>query len=422
MKPSLNKQALIFILIVSMIARNAYSQTSFVWGNQYGSDKDEYSLNHVTDNNGNIYISGKTTGDIDCKNFGGNDGFIIKTDSLGNRIWARQFGTSGEEDVQWSAIDNSGCVYITGSTTGALHGKNFGMEDIFIVKYDPDGEMEWMEQFGTDSLDLAKGICTDSKGSVYLTGMTKGKLGQDSYGKTDCFIMKLDSKGNQKFISQFGTDGDDGCYSIISDGGSDIYVCGTTWGDIGAKNNGLVDGFTGQFNNDGELIKYTHFGTDGFDIPLIILIDNEKNIYVGGSTSGSLGCEQIGEGDAFIIKISEKGDILWKTQFGTDKNDGVRGMDLNSYMSDNLLVSGIINLPPGQAFIRMYNKDGGMLWERNFIALGNNGGTSGKDITFDNRGNFIHLGLTGANLFGALTGEHDVYLVKFKLDKKYMNH
>jgi hypothetical protein len=41
MKPSLNKQALIFILIVSMIARNAYSQTSFVWGNQYGSDKDE---------------------------------------------------------------------------------------------------------------------------------------------------------------------------------------------------------------------------------------------------------------------------------------------------------------------------------------------------------------------------------------------
>ena len=98
-------------------------------------------------------------------------------------------------------------------------------------------------------------------------------------------------------------------------------------------------------------------------------------------------------------------------------NDGVRSIQLNSGISGNILISGVLNLPPAQAFIRMYRKDGVMLWERKFIATGKNGDTSGKDAGFDNKGNFYHVGLTGANLFGTLTGEHDFYIVKLGLDR-----
>jgi hypothetical protein len=416
------KRAVIVILALTMMANHLKSQTNFIWGKQFGSDKDEYALNHVIDNNGNVYIAGKTNGIMNGKNYGKNDGFITKIDSLGNNIWTRQFGSDGEEDIQWSAIDNTGCVYITGSTTGILNNKNFGKEDIFIVKYNPQGEMEWEKQFGTDSTDIAKGIYADNKGYIYVTGMTGGKLGQNSFGKTDCFIMKLDNKGNHLFTSQFGTPSDDYSYAITGGPDSDIFVCGTTWGDIACKSNGFIDGFTGHFTDRGDLIRYNQFGSEGFDIAMILNVDNEKNIYIGGSTSGNFGCQQIGEGDGFLLKISEKGDILWNNQFGTKNNDGVRSIDFNSKISDNILVSGILNLLPGQGFIRMYKKDGALLWERNFIAVGKNLATSGKDVGFDNKGNFYHMGLTGANLFSTLIGGSDIYLVKLGLDLNFLNH
>lgn len=422
MKTVSTKSVILVILLVIAASNHLQSQTNFVWGKQFGSDKDEYALNHLTDQNGNIYVAGKTTGTIDGKNLGENDGFLIKIDNQGNTLWSRQFGTSQEEDIQWSAIDNEGNVYITGSTTGVLQDKNFGKEDVFVIKYTPQGEVEWSRQFGTDSIDVAKGIYADPSGFVYITGFTGGTMGKSSMGKTDGFIMKLDSKGNQLFTYQYGTPLDDYSYAVTGDGNSAIYVCGSTWGDIAEKNKGFIDAFVGQFTDKGSPVKYTQFGSEGFDIAMNLLVDGEKNIYVGGTTSGNYGCEQIGEGDCFLVKIGKKGSIEWIKQFGTKNNDGIRSIELNPNVSDNILVSGVLNLPPAHAFVRMYTKEGSLLWEKNFVAESKNGDTSGKDVSMDNNGNIYHLGLTGANVFGTLIGGHDVYLVKFELDKSFMNH
>jgi hypothetical protein len=312
------KQALIIVLFITMTSDYLKSQNNFIWGKQLGSDKDEYAMNHITDSNGSIYIGGKTTGIMADKNRGKNDGFITKIDSLGNTLWTRQFGTDGEEDVLWSAIDNTGCVYITGSTRGILGDKKWGKEDIFIVKYNPQGEMEWKKQFGTDSTDIARGIYADNKGYIFITGMTGGKLGQKSFGKTDCFIMKLDNKGNLLFTYQFGTTCDDCSYAITGGSDSDIYICGTTWGDMAGKNRGFIDGFIGHFSSELVPARYNQFGSEGFDIAMILYPDDEKNIYVGGSTSGNFGSQQIGEGDGFLLKIGER-EIYYGTTSSEQK-------------------------------------------------------------------------------------------------------
>jgi hypothetical protein len=202
---------------------------------------------------------------------------------------------------------------------------------------------------------------------------------------------------------------------------SRIYVCGSTWGDIAAKNRGMVDAFTGSFTESGKLIKMTQFGSDGFGMALQLTIDDKENIYVGGSTSGNLAGNQLGDGDCFLTKINSKGEIIWTNQFGTKRHDGVRGIVFNKKISDNLLVSGIMNLAPSFSFIRMYKDDGSLLWERSFSAKGKQAGTSGKDISMDDNGNIYHLGLTGTNMFGPLIGEYDYYLVKLCLDRIYMN-
>lgn len=415
MKNLIIKKALIFLFFTLSVTL-LKAQSNLIWGKQFGSEMEEYAMNHLIDPAGNIFIAGKTTGSMNGNNLGKNDGFLTKIDKLGNIIWTRQFGTSGEEDIQWSALDSYGNIYITGSTTGILNEKSFGNEDVFVIKYTPGGEIEWSKQFGSDSIDIAKGICTDTKGYIYLTGMTTGKLAQYTFGKTDFFIMKLDDKGNTISVSQFGTPLDDLAYAITRGPGSDIYICGTTWGVLAGENKGFIDGFTGHFTDKLELIKYSQFGTDGFDIAMILNIDEENNIYVGGSTSGNFGVQQIGEGDAYLLKINEKGDILWNRQFGTTLNDGIRGIDINPNFPGNILVSGIMSLPPGQGFIRMYKKDGALSWEKSFTAVGKNGGTSGKTVLSDKEGKIYHVGLTGADMFGTSSGDKDIYVIKLEID------
>jgi hypothetical protein len=390
------------------------SQTNFVWGKQFGSLDEDYTLNHVVDKDGNIFVAGKTKGSMDGQNLGENDGYITKIDSLSNTIWSKQFGTPENDDVQWSAIDEKGCVYITGITLGSMEGKNKGKEDIFVVKFNPDGKMAWTRQFGTDSTDMAQGIYADKKGGIYLAGGTMGVLGEKSFGSMDGIVMKIDENGEKIFVSQFGTNGNDNAVGISGDEKS-LYITGTTWGDLGGKNRGMIDAFAGIFSADGKPVKFFQFGTDGFDVGLQIVADDANNLFVGGSTSGNLEQAQQGEGDCFLTRINSAGEVVWNRQFGTPHHDGVRGIEFNKRASDNILVSGVMNLPPAKTFLRMYDPNGKLLWEKIFL------GASGKDASLADNGNIYLLALTGENIFGKLIGVTDVILVKIKLDRCFMH-
>ncbi len=61
---------IIISVILIAVFTNVKSQTSFVWGKQFGSTGEDYTLNHVTDKNGNIYVAGKTRGSMDGQNTG----------------------------------------------------------------------------------------------------------------------------------------------------------------------------------------------------------------------------------------------------------------------------------------------------------------------------------------------------------------
>ncbi len=393
---------------------NAKSQTTLLWGKQFGTTGEDYTLNHVVDKDGNIYVPGKTKGNMDGQNLGENDGYITKIDSSSNTVWSKQFGTPQNDDVQWSAIDEKGCIYITGITLGSMEGKNKGKEDIFIVKYNPDGELAWIRQIGTDSTDMAQGIYADQKGGIFIAGATMGVIGEKSVGNMDGFIMKINENGEKIWVSQFGTGGNDNAIGISGDGKS-IYVTGTTWGDLGGKNQGMIDAFAGIFSTDGKPVKFIQIGTDGFDIGLQIKTDGGNNLYVGGSTSGNLEQSQLGDGDCFLSKINSSGDVEWSRQFGTPNHDGVRGIEFNPEISDNILISGVMNLPPAKSFLRMYDPKGTLLWEKIVP------GASGKDVSLAVNGNMYFLALTEENIYGKLIGVTDVILGKIKLDRCFMN-
>lgn len=107
--------------------------------------------------------------------------------------WIRQFGTSSTDFARSIAVDASGNVYVAGHTSGALPGQtSSGGRDAFVRKYHgPENEL-WTKQFGTSSMDFARGVAVDTSGNVYVAGYTFGTLpGHSSAGGGDVLLVKF---------------------------------------------------------------------------------------------------------------------------------------------------------------------------------------------------------------------------------------
>ena len=245
------------------------------------------------------------------------------------------------------AIDDSGNIYCGGNAREAI-GEGFGgnTSDIFVVKMNSTGTIEWMTQFGDTTLGFAggdnsgyencKSIAVDDTG-VYCGGYTSGALGEPNGGAEDAFVMKLDlTDGSVDWVTQFGATtvgfagGDnsdiDICNSIaVNDTG--VYCGGVTYGAIGEAFGGGQDAFVMKLNlTDGTIGWVTQLGatTVGsvggdnsvYDACSSVAVD-DTGVYCGGDTEGALG-EAFGGGttDAFVMKLNLDGTIAWMTHLG----------------------------------------------------------------------------------------------------------
>jgi hypothetical protein len=147
----------------------------------------------AADGLGNMYISGQSNAPIELPRVHQNyDAFLAKYDAAGNRVWIREFGTTDfTESVGGVALDGSGSVYLTGTTGGSLGGPNAGGNDAFLAKFDVNGNQLWIHQFGTAVGDSARFISADAFGNLYVAGSTAGDLGGPNAGSGDVFLAKF---------------------------------------------------------------------------------------------------------------------------------------------------------------------------------------------------------------------------------------
>jgi len=114
----------------------------------------------------------------------------------------KQLGVASASTVATgAAVDSSGNVYVSGSTTGGLDGSTItGLEDFFLTLYDSSGNKVRTKQLGVASaFTVATGVAVDSSGNVYVSGSTTGGLdGNTITGMKDFFLTKYDSSGNKQ--------------------------------------------------------------------------------------------------------------------------------------------------------------------------------------------------------------------------------
>ena len=241
-----------------------------------GSDYDEANALAV-DATGNVYVTGESWD----PNKGKYNYVTIKYNSAGIEEWAVHYdGPENDFDLPNDlAIDTEGSVYVTGRSTGS--GTDY---DYATVKYNSAGEEQWVSRYNGpgNSGDEAVALEIDNSGNVYVTGSSEGTDSEDDYA-----TVKYNSAGEEQWVARYNGAGNenDEATAITLDKAGNVYVTGKSEG-LGTND----DYVTIKYNSAGEEQWITRYDgpANASNEATAMAIDASDNIYVTGNTGGGV--------------------------------------------------------------------------------------------------------------------------------------
>jgi hypothetical protein len=263
-------------------------QGNILWMRQWGGTYADGCRNVVIDPFGDILTSG----------YENSKTFVRKFDSAGNQLWLSN--PTGSNDGAGLAVDSLGNAVVTG------YGNAPYSQTATISNLRSNGSSNWNRQLDSVDYDYANAAVFDADGSVYVTGATAGVLGESHGLGYDVFVAKFDADGNQQWISQLGAGFfhfETGRDILLAPNG-DILVVGET-----TSASDLDNIFIAKLSSSGELLWTSRQlpvlpKTSQYDLGFAIAMDELENLYVVGDTRGSLGGPNAGEWDGFLMKLA----------------------------------------------------------------------------------------------------------------------
>ncbi len=298
------------------------------WNQTWGGNKSDYCEAIALDSSSNIYVTGFTN------SFGGVDTDIalLKYNSVGMLQWNRTYGTGIEVRAGDIALDSTNNVYIAGDI---LNFSASSYLSCFLVKFDGSGIHQWNRTWGGFYTDYYEAIAIDSLDNIYLTGST------DSYGagESDMFLVKYNNLGELQWNKTWGGSEDDRGLDISLDSLEKIYIAGTTKSyAVQLENTQLLreDMCLLKYDSLGELQWNRTWGGTNMDFCTAMVIDSNDNIYLAGSTASYAEVAL----DMCVVTYDDSGKFLWyRTWSGTTSDYGY-AIALDS--SENIYIGGSI--------------------------------------------------------------------------------
>ena len=234
------------------------------WNKTWGGFDWDHGNGIALDDMGNAFITGQT----------GNAAFILKYDPSGNLLWNKTWGGTGYEVGLGIIVDDLGNVFITGET----HRFDIRFSDAFLLKYDPSGNLLWDATWGGPFYDLGRGIALDGSGNVFITGHTWNYVASDETMDPDVFLLKYDPSGNLLWDTTWGDSASDYGFGIAIDDLGNAFITGETYS-YGA---GRSDAFLLKYDPSGNLLWDTTWGGSDWDHGSGIALDDLGNAFITG--------------------------------------------------------------------------------------------------------------------------------------------
>ncbi len=311
-----------------------------LWQRIWGGTGHNQALGAFADSDGSIYVTGGTS------SFGtSTDAFLIKFNAMGNLQWQRTWGGAGAQ-LGWSvALDNSGNVYVTG------HTESFGSGhyDVFLLKFDPSGSLQWQRIWGGKGYDVGYSVGVGSSGNVYVAGSTSSF----GAGGSDAFLLKFDPSGNLLWQRTWGGSYADSAYALTIDSNENIYVTGQTSSYGYGAHCQLEFGpcsnvFLLKFSASGTLLAQRTWGGPGNrivgDLGYGAAVDRTGSVYVTGETNSF----SVRGSSVFLLKFDSSANLTWELTWGrplADRFSYDQGRGV-AVAGDKVFVTGFVGESP----------------------------------------------------------------------------
>jgi len=179
------------------------------WDKTFGGSNADYLRTLIQTADGGYLLAGETS----SYGIGKTDIWIIKLDSMGNKLWDKTFGGI-DDDWIYSLLQNADGGYVLAGMTFSF---GSGGGDYWIIKLDNDGNKLWDRTFGGICDDSAYLLIQTDDGGYAVAGYTFSY----SAGRADFWLIKLNSQGNKLWDRIYGGSGEDSIRSLVQtdDGG-----------------------------------------------------------------------------------------------------------------------------------------------------------------------------------------------------------
>jgi len=331
------------------------SDDKLQWQKTYGGSDDDRGLDIIQTQEGGYAILGysKSTDGNVTENMGANDFWICKLDSSGNITWQKSYGFLGA-DIGYALTETNDNGYlITGvldvsASGGQGNSKSLNTQhaggDYWAIKLNTNGDKEWSKFFGGTFTDTPYDVVQTQDNGYLIVGSSDSddvdiKGNQGTY---DFWVVKISESGNLLWEKSFGGSQIDEAWGVLASNDGNFIIVGDTRSndkDV-TNNNGAADAFVIKITPNGDLIWRKSFGGTSFDTARSISKSNDGGFLISGSSRSSDGdvLKNNGQNDAWVFKINNIGDLEWqKTMGGTNVDLAFDAISLND---DSTIVVG----------------------------------------------------------------------------------
>ncbi len=369
--------------LVDLFVQKFDSLGNLMWVKTFGGPSGSDGLHDFQiDVSGNMYLSGSfydrialdpDTAVYTFTSTGQYDGFLLKLNSSGEFEWARVLeGSSNSYGAAVGIMDNGDIIW-TGTFedtvdldpgSSVLHNVSQGVRDVFVLRLNEDGILEWAKTFGGTDQQYVNNIGIDPVDDIVILGTFQGTTDFDpdtavfdltgpAFNPT-AYLLKLSSEGRYKWVETAGG-GNVWPTGLITRFNGDIIISGTFGdtievgrsGPVPLHSKGASDSFVAEFASRGSVIWAKAFGDTASERIHDIQSDENLNIYVAGRFDGSPdmdpgpGITQLysrGLEDFLIGKLGFGGVVEWFYSDGGTGYDLVYDLELDP--AGNILIVG----------------------------------------------------------------------------------
>jgi len=357
----MNKTLFFCCILLTAHCLRANAPPDTLWTRTYGGPANEVAYAVCETHDGNYVIAGLTS----TFGSGPQDVYVVKINAYGDTLWTQIYGGISYEAAHGVCETSDSCYVIAGYTESF----GGGGKDIYLLKLDSGGVVQWTKTYGGPQQDCSYSVCETQDGGLAVVGYKNGPSG---WIKGDLWILKTDSSGDTVWTKTYGGAGQDygvsiqqtsddgfviaGINSSVSAGGKDVWLVKTdangdtawtrTYGgaleDVGYHAHTTSDSgyiVTGYINGSGEwtagdvwLLKtdaagdtaWTKvYGGPGEDFGFTVFPVHDEGYIVGGTRASN-------DGDMWLLKTDAAGDTTWTQSYGGADHESCLGLVLAS--------------------------------------------------------------------------------------------